>query len=75
MRERTDLEERLGALARLERELDDGVGFVELGEAENDEATEKEGLAMLAALASEAERREVETLLSGEADSLSLIHI
>ncbi len=69
MRERTDLEERLGSLARLERDLDDGIGFVELGEAENDEATEKEGLAMLAALAAEAQQREIETLLSGEADA------
>ncbi len=68
MRERTDLEERLTSLAKLERELDDGVGFVELGEAENDEATEREGVAMLQALAAEAQSREVETLLSGEAD-------
>ena len=33
MRERTELEERLGALSRLERELDDATTLVELGEA------------------------------------------
>ena len=69
MRERTVLEDRLGALAKLERELDDGVTLVELGESENDEATEREGLAALRALKSEGERRQLEALLSGEADA------
>ncbi len=69
MRERTDLEERLGALARLERELDDGVTMVELGEMENDAGAEQEGLAALRALNEECARRQVDTLLSGEADA------
>jgi peptide chain release factor 2 len=69
MRERTDLEDRLNALARLERDLRDGIDFVELGESENDEPTEREGVAMLQALAAEAQGREIETLLSGEADA------
>jgi peptide chain release factor 2 len=68
MRERTDLEERLGSLARFERELDDAVTLVELGEAENDTDTEHEGLAMLRALKADAARRQLEALLSGEAD-------
>ncbi len=68
MRERSELEERLGAQKKLERELDDAVTLVELGESEGDEATEKEGVAAMKALLAEAKRLELETLLSGEAD-------
>ena len=68
MRERTMLEDRLGALAKFERELEDGATLVELGEAENDNATEQEGLSALRALKAEGERRQLEALLSGEAD-------
>ena len=69
MRERTLLEDRLGALSKLERELEDGVTLVELGEAEADAATEQEGLAALRALKAEGDRRQLEALLSGEADA------
>ena len=69
MRERTDLEDRLGALARFERELDDAITLVELGEGENDVETEQEGISILKNLKTEAERRQIETLLSGEADA------
>jgi peptide chain release factor 2 len=68
MRERTMLEDRLGGLARLQRELDDAATLVELGEIEGDPATEQEGLAILRALKAEGERRQLEALLSGEAD-------
>jgi peptide chain release factor 2 len=68
MRERTMLEDRLGSLARLERDLDDATTLVELGEAEGDAATEAEGVAALKALHAEGERRQLEALLSGEAD-------
>ncbi len=68
MRERTLLEERLGSLAKIERDLEDATTLVELGEAEGDEATEAEGLAALRALKVEGDRRQLEALLSGEAD-------
>lgn len=68
MRERTELEEKLGLVAKIERELDDAVTLVELGEAEGDADTEKEGVALLKGIKAEAERRQVEALLSGEAD-------
>ncbi len=68
MRERTLLEDRLGSLAKMERDLEDATTLVELGEAEEDEATEAEGLAGLKALKAEGERRQLEALLSGEAD-------
>jgi peptide chain release factor 2 len=70
MRERTMLEDRLGSLAKLERELEDAATLVELGEMEGDEASENEGLAQLRALKAEGERRQLEALLSGEADGL-----
>ena len=69
MRERTALEDRLGSLAKIQRELDDATTLVELGEAEGDEATEAEGVAALKALMAEGERRQLEALLSGEADA------
>ena len=64
------LEDRLGSLAKLERELDDAATLVELGEMEGDEASENEGLSQLRALKAEGERRQLEALLSGEADGL-----
>jgi peptide chain release factor 2 len=69
MRERTELEERLNSLAALTRELDDAVTLVELGEAENDAATEKEGVDALKAVLAEAKRRQIEALFDGEADA------
>jgi peptide chain release factor 2 len=68
MRERTELEDRLGAMARFEAELEDGVTLIELAEAENDAAAEKEGLAQLNSLKQEVERKQIEALLSGEVD-------
>ncbi len=68
MRERTDLEERLGSLSRFDRELEDAVTLVDLGEMEEDAATEKEGIDALKGLKADAERRQIEALLSGEVD-------
>ena len=68
MRERNELEDRLGSIDRFERELDDAITLVELGESENDADTEKEGVAALKALVAEARRRQVEALFAGEAD-------
>ena len=69
MRERTTLDDNLGALARIERELDDQVTLIELGEAEKAQAVITEGEAALRALKAEVARRELEALLSGEADN------
>src|SRR5215468_8431241 len=69
MRERMELEERLGALTRFESELSDAITLVELGEAEQDESAEQEALAQLKTLQSEAARLEIEALFSGEADA------
>lgn len=69
MRERTQLEEQLAALSLLVRDLDDAVTLVELGEAEADEGTEKEGIEALKLVLKEAQRRQIEALFSGEADA------
>src|ERR1700723_4730473 len=69
MRERTMLEDRLGSLAKIERDLEDAATLIELGEAEGDQASEAEGIAVLRDLKAEGERRQLEALLSREADA------
>ncbi|MET0745233.1 MAG: peptide chain release factor 2 [Microvirga sp.] len=68
MRERTMLEDQIAAIRRLEQELEDAATLIELGEMEDDAGTVKEGEEAIRALRDEAARRQVETLLSGEAD-------
>jgi peptide chain release factor 2 len=69
MRERTALEEQISSIRRLEQELDDAATLIELGEAEGDQSTVREGEEAIRAAHTEAARRQVETLLSGEADA------
>ena len=69
MQERTALDEQLGALARIDQELDDQVTLLELGEAESDQSVVAEAEAALRTLKVEVARRELEALLSGEADA------
>ncbi|MGC2855510.1 peptide chain release factor 2 [Novispirillum sp. DQ9] len=68
MQERNHLEYAIGGYRRLEGSLDDAVTLIELGEAEGDEDTVEEGMAQLRAMREEAAKRQLETLLSGEAD-------
>lgn len=69
MRERTALEEGLSSLAKLDSELEDAITLIELGEAEADADTENEGIELLRKLLADVERRQLEALLSGEADA------
>ncbi len=68
MRERGRISGIVDGVKSLERERDDALELIELAEAEGDESVAKDALAALAALAVEAKRREIESLLSGEAD-------
>jgi peptide chain release factor 2 len=68
MRERTRLASQIEGLQKLESEVADTVDLIEMAEAESDAAMVADGLASLIALAEEAKRREIESLLSGEAD-------
>ncbi|WP_377848474.1 peptide chain release factor 2 [Bosea sp. UC22_33] len=70
MRERTSLETQIDGIIKLERELDDALTLIELGEMEDDAATVTEGEQAIKAVQDEAARLQVETLLSGEADML-----
>jgi len=69
MRERTRLAGQIEAVKLLERQLEDALTLIELGEAEGDADTAAEGEAALRRAAEEAEKRQLETLLSGEADA------
>ena len=69
MQERTALDDQLGALGRIERELDDQLTMIDLGEAEKDGKVIAEAEDTLRRLKAEAARRELEALLSGEADA------
>jgi peptide chain release factor 2 len=69
MQERTALEDQLTSISRIEQELDDQATMIELGEAENDQAVVAEAENHLRALKADAARRELEALLSGEADN------
>ena len=68
MRERQHLENQIATVERIERELADQTGLIELGEAEGDAGVVAEAEAALRELAAEAERRQTESMLSGEAD-------
>ncbi|WP_137124806.1 peptide chain release factor 2 [Roseomonas sp. HF4] len=69
MRERGRLAEQVEGVQRLERDVADALGLIELAEAEGDEDTIGAAVADLERLAEEAKRREIESLLSGEADA------
>jgi peptide chain release factor 2 len=68
MRERTHLSNAIDAYRAMERELDDALTLAELGEMEGDSRSVDEAEAQLKALKAEASKRELESLLSGEAD-------
>ena len=68
MRERDALDDQLKAIGRIEQELEDQLTLIELGEAEKHESTIAEAETALKRLKIEVARRELEALLSGEAD-------
>jgi peptide chain release factor 2 len=69
MRERNQLAAGMEAVTTLEADVSDAIELIEMAEAEGDAAMVADGLASLRAAAEEAKRREIESLLSGEADS------
>jgi peptide chain release factor 2 len=69
MRERNQLASGIEAVQRLEAEVSDAMELAELAEAEGDTAMVADAVRSLRAMAEEAKRREIESLLSGEADT------
>ena len=69
MRERRRLEASIGTVNQIGQEMADAIEFIELGEAEGDDAIVAEGLDTLAALAARSDADKVQALLAGEADA------
>ena len=69
MRERQRLDRALGGFHDLESRLEDALTLIELGEAEADEASVREAEQQIEALKAVCEKRQLESLLSGEADA------
>jgi peptide chain release factor 2 len=69
MRERQQIETALNVFDRITSELDDNMALVALGEEEGDAGIVAEAEAALHKLSQEVHTREVEALLSGEADA------
>lgn len=68
MRERQQLESAIASLTKLDGDLEEHIELIALGEEEGDEEIVLEAEKALKALRRVAQKREVETLLSGEAD-------
>jgi len=69
MRERNQIASGIEAVQRLETEVRDAMELAELAEAEGDSAMVLDAISSLRDMAAEAKRREIESLLSGEADA------
>ena len=69
MRERQRLDASINAYKSLAQELADNLELIELGEAENDAEVVREAEDALHALVVTARKKELEALLSGEADA------
>ena len=69
MQERTALGDALESVKRIEQELSDQIDLIEMGEAEKDQSIVTEAEKAIDALKTEVERRRLEALLSGEADT------
>jgi peptide chain release factor 2 len=68
MRERNQIASAMEGVQKLEAEVSDALELIEMAEADGDAAMAADATASLRALAEEAKRREIESLLSGEAD-------
>jgi peptide chain release factor 2 len=68
MRERQQLDDSINGLKALERQIAENIELIELGEAEDDAEIVKDAEDALKGLRNEAARRQVEAMLSGEAD-------
>ncbi len=69
MRERGALEHAIASYSSLEQNLEDALVLLELGEAEDDEASVREAEDQLHRLRDRAAKLELESLLSGEVDA------
>jgi peptide chain release factor 2 len=68
MRERNQIASAMEGVLKLETEVSDALELIGMAEADGDADMVAEAMASLRASAEEAKRREIESLLSGEAD-------
>ncbi|MBS0275388.1 MAG: peptide chain release factor 2 [Proteobacteria bacterium] len=68
MRERQKLEQSTSSVKSLDAELNDGVGLLEMAEAENDAAMIADAEKSIEGLSKRAEELRLQSMLSGEAD-------
>ena len=68
MRERNKLAAQIEGVQKLEADVADAVELIGMAESDADAAMVADGIAALKTLAADAKRREIESLLSGEAD-------
>lgn len=68
MRERQQLDDGINGLRRFEQQLHDNIELIELGEEEGDAAIIADAEQALRELRNEAAKKQVEAMLSGEAD-------
>lgn len=68
MRERQQLEDNISTLRDLESRLEDNVGLIELGEEEDDSDIVSEAEEALRGMKADIDKRQIDLLLSGEAD-------
>jgi len=69
MRERNRLAGAIDGLRKLEGDAADTIDLIDMADAEGDQGMVADGMATLRTLMDEAKRREIESLLSGEADA------
>src|SRR6478735_7361773 len=69
MRERNQIAGQMEGVRKLETEVADTLELIGLAEADSDAGVVDDGMTALRALAEEAKRREIESLLAGEADA------
>ena len=69
MRERNRLASQTEGLLKLEGDVSDTLELIGMAEAEGDAGMVADGMQALRGLAEDAKRREIESLLSGEADA------
>lgn len=68
MRERQELDDSINAVKRLSTSLQDNVDLIEMGEEEGDQSIVDDAEQSIRDIGAEVRKRQVESLLSGEAD-------
>ena len=69
MRRRQDIENRINGILRVEQAISDNSELIEMGELEGDASIVSDAEKAIGALKDEVAKVELDTLLSGEADS------